>query len=367
VGPGLGGAGASPWGLNGRLIGRRSGVLEPRSTASAFPPGPGVYTSSCGVKSLPQRLPGSFCRRRLPPQGLKRESRQPRTTHQVLRSKPAAAGFLAKCRGTDLAAAEFLARCCGTDLAAAGFLARCCGADLAARDSSPGVSTRIPPPRDSSPGVEARIPPPRDSSPGVEARTSARQDSTASPEASLRHRRFSPQGLRRKSAGAKSVLVSPLIVWGYSLKLSGLPADFGPSGDNGRCRIPLGAPRWERRHPAGSWAKPTAERAPAQGRGRAKYRAASLDLCRRARQQGRRNPARGFPRGCFPRAMPFVGARLGAPRKPPTRRIEVVRTNGERELVRHEVPTVRVPRSNCPRPPCPANGSRSTRTLPAAP
>jgi hypothetical protein len=99
----------------------------------------------------------------------------------------------------------------------------------------------------------------------------------------------------------------------------------------------------------------------------AKYRAASLDLCRRARQQGRRNPARGFPRGCFPRAMPFVGARLGAPRKPPTRRIEVVRTNGERELVRHEVPTVRVPRPNCPRPPCPASGSRSTRTLPAAP
>jgi hypothetical protein len=83
----------------------------------------------------------------------------------------------------------------------------------------------------------------------------------------------------------------------------------------------------------------------------AEYRQAAKDLCRRAKLNGRRNPAHLFPTGCFPRAMPFVGAELGMPLPPPTRRIEVVRIDGERQVIRHEVPTVRVPRASCPRPP----------------
>ena len=64
---------------------------------------------------------------------------------------------------------------------------------------------------------------------------------------------------------------------------------------------------------------------------------------------GVRNPARDFPRGSFPPALPFVGGRPMPPlRTPPTRRLETVDLGDLTVVRRGEIPTVRMPRSGHP-------------------
>ncbi len=64
---------------------------------------------------------------------------------------------------------------------------------------------------------------------------------------------------------------------------------------------------------------------------------------------GVRNPARDFPEGSFPPALPFVGGRPMPPlRTPPTRRLETVDLGDLTVVRRGEIPTVRVSRSGRP-------------------
>ena len=59
------------------------------------------------------------------------------------------------------------------------------------------------------------------------------------------------------------------------------------------------------------------------------------------------NPEREFPRGSFPRPWPFVGGGLRpAPPIPPTRLLTYKGPNGRTIVLRGEIPTVRVPRSD---------------------
>ena len=64
------------------------------------------------------------------------------------------------------------------------------------------------------------------------------------------------------------------------------------------------------------------------------------------------NPEAEFPRGCFPRAWPFVGGRLPPPPPPPpSRRLVVRKIDDEWRIVwRGEIPTVQVPRHSLPAP-----------------
>ncbi len=58
------------------------------------------------------------------------------------------------------------------------------------------------------------------------------------------------------------------------------------------------------------------------------------------------NPETAFPRGCFPRAWPFVGGELASPPpRPPTRDLVLEQVGEELKIVwRGEIPTVHVPR-----------------------
>lgn len=60
------------------------------------------------------------------------------------------------------------------------------------------------------------------------------------------------------------------------------------------------------------------------------------------------NPEAAFPKGCFPRAWPFVGGELSPPPPtPPTRPLVFEEIAGELKIVhRGEIPTVRVPASD---------------------
>jgi len=80
------------------------------------------------------------------------------------------------------------------------------------------------------------------------------------------------------------------------------------------------------------------------------------------------NPEREFPKGSFPRAWPFVGGRLRpAPPIPPTRRL-IYKGSDNRTIVRRgEIPTVHVPRSDCPEGGTEAPGESGMHREPPAP
>jgi hypothetical protein len=60
---------------------------------------------------------------------------------------------------------------------------------------------------------------------------------------------------------------------------------------------------------------------------------------------GPQNPSRHFPLGCFPPAMPFVGAtRPSRPLLPPTRSLEVLAVGKETIVLRGPIPVVIVAR-----------------------
>jgi hypothetical protein len=59
---------------------------------------------------------------------------------------------------------------------------------------------------------------------------------------------------------------------------------------------------------------------------------------------GTEDPARWFPSGCFPPALPFVGAKIPSSPAPPTRCIEVLIVGKETQVVRGPIPVIDVPR-----------------------
>lgn len=78
------------------------------------------------------------------------------------------------------------------------------------------------------------------------------------------------------------------------------------------------------------------------------YRSAAYLLLRTVARGGEKNPAKEFPVGCFPPAMPFVGVSLPPPRTPPTRRLEIVDPGERTTIIRHAIPTVHVPSRDPP-------------------
>jgi hypothetical protein len=60
-------------------------------------------------------------------------------------------------------------------------------------------------------------------------------------------------------------------------------------------------------------------------------------------QRGSSNPCRHFPEGCFPPAMPFVGATAPWQPLPPMRRLELLEVGNETTVIRGPIPVVFVP------------------------
>ena len=63
-----------------------------------------------------------------------------------------------------------------------------------------------------------------------------------------------------------------------------------------------------------------------------------------ASKPGPKNPARHFPWGCFPPAMPFVGATMPRCPLPPTRRLDVMEMGEEVTVLRGPIPVICVPK-----------------------
>lgn len=63
-----------------------------------------------------------------------------------------------------------------------------------------------------------------------------------------------------------------------------------------------------------------------------------------ASKPGPRNPARHFPWGSFPPAMPFVGATMPKCPPPPTRRLDVIELGDETTVLRGPIPVICVPK-----------------------